>query len=210
MTLHKSELASLRSLHRVYLIKSIHHRDFEKVREWIQDNPLEEMDEYFKRLRQRNELPFTSHDEDGQPVHPDSLVRRGQVTPKKTRFTDGTSPKSDGSKYSKWNIPPLPTGWKSCIPNGLAKIIEKWRSTANGTTMSPHLLEKKFAMRKVIVDVPKGKRNRRTTDEDTGADPAPGDTTKRARIMLAYPKMRRLRNGGQSEQSQICSEYDLN
>lgn len=215
-----SDLASNKQMLRAFLLHAIQSDEFREVQTYILSHPEEPMATYLQRIRATdstanliNGVPPTAEDI-GVPI---SRNRRAGSESKSVRF-----PKNPTSKFKLWNVPALPATWKTCFPSGLIRLVNNWRTAANGTSIAPEKLNAQFNTTKVLFEKRKQtkRKNRRTSgggggggnsgQNDDGGHDDEGRFEKRARIMLASPRLRRGAHGEMvAAGSQIVSEFTV-
>ena len=119
---------------RTMLQQAIISDDYLEVRQYINKHPRESIEDYLREIRAQ-----TSHKNSMQGLPPTNDEGQPVLSARRTSFAPGTKPgKTDSSrnssKFQKWNIPPLPQGFKEFMQRKLWQQLEKWRETAHGTT----------------------------------------------------------------------------
>lgn len=191
---------------RTMLQQAIISDDYLEVRQYINKHPRESIEDYLREIRAQ-----TSHKNSMQGLPPTNEEGQPVLSSRRTSFAPGTKPgkpdsSRNSSKFHKWNIPPIPLGFKEFMQKKLWTHLEQWREGANGTTMPiKDILWKYDIKRGPAIKGSAGgngnpkKRARRSTaaeeDETDSKDHSNSSSPQEYQILSAHKRLRRMKDG---------------
>ena len=191
---------------RTMLQQAIISDDYLEVRQYINKHPRESIEDYLREIRAQ-----TSHKNSMQGLPPTNEEGQPVISSRRTSFAPGTkSGKPDSSrnssKFQKWNIPPIPLGFKEFMQKKLWTHLEQWREGANGTTTPIKDILWKYDIRRGPPVKGSGgnngnpkKRARRSTtaeeDDPDSKDQSDSASPQEYQILSAHKRLRRAKDG---------------